>query len=332
MSTLGLDSGNEQDIFRQINTSYIATANGTGYSSGDVLSLVVVINILNNSIVSSIWLNSNTSLVLSSPPTGGTYTLLNFDVGSATSALQVTGNTTLDSIASFSNNTADETSNINAKLPVLGQALNAGSVPVVLPATQLTTLTPLTSVGRTWNLNGTTDAVTLATGTNTIGSVRLTDGTNISSVFNLTNSKPLAIALVDGVGNQVSSFGGGGTQYVDNQVLTSPTGTVSLGYDGNSTKAIAVNDQGELIVSDTLLNDTISLLSRVLTSLTPLTNTDVAQRQLVTIDAMTPGLALGSITSALPAGANTIGDVTVGGAGYELFMAQQRAAYNTCFI
>ncbi len=52
--------------------------------------------------------------------------------GAATSALQTTGNTSLASI--------------DSKTPALGQALAGSSVPVVLTAAQLTTLTPLTSV------------------------------------------------------------------------------------------------------------------------------------------------------------------------------------------
>lgn len=52
--------------------------------------------------------------------------------GAATSALQTTGNTSL--------------SNMDAKTPSLGQALSAASSPVVLPAAQITALTPLSSV------------------------------------------------------------------------------------------------------------------------------------------------------------------------------------------
>jgi hypothetical protein len=52
--------------------------------------------------------------------------------GLATSDKQDTGNTSLG--------------NINTKLPSLGQALAASSVPVVLPATQISTLTPPTAM------------------------------------------------------------------------------------------------------------------------------------------------------------------------------------------
>jgi hypothetical protein len=53
--------------------------------------------------------------------------------GAATSALQTTGNSSLSSM--------------DSKTPSLGQALAAASSPVVLPAAQITALTPLSSVG-----------------------------------------------------------------------------------------------------------------------------------------------------------------------------------------
>lgn len=59
--------------------------------------------------------------------------------GAATSALQTTGNSTLSTIAV-------EAVSIDSKTPVLGQALAAASVPVVLTAAQITTLTPPTSI------------------------------------------------------------------------------------------------------------------------------------------------------------------------------------------
>ena len=59
--------------------------------------------------------------------------------GAATSALQTTGNSSLSDIDA-------STSAINTKTPSLGQALAAASVPVVLTAAQISTLTPLSSV------------------------------------------------------------------------------------------------------------------------------------------------------------------------------------------
>ena len=68
----------------------------------------------------------------------------------STSALQTTGNTSL--------------SNIDTKTPALGQALAAASIPVVLPAVQVTALTPPTTVG-------VNSLPALSTGSNAIGSI-----------------------------------------------------------------------------------------------------------------------------------------------------------------
>lgn len=95
-----------------------------------------------------------------------------------------------------------------AKIPSQGQALAAASMPVVLPAAQITTLTPpaaitgfateTTLAGRLKpadTLAGVTTVTTVSTvtavtaitnalpaGTNTLGSVKLTDGTNVATV------------------------------------------------------------------------------------------------------------------------------------------------------
>lgn len=88
--------------------------------------------------------------------------------GAATSALQTTGNTSVGSI--------------DTKTPALGQALAAASVPVVLTAAQITTLTPPAAItgfateATLSTLNGkvtavNTGAVVLAAGTAFVGNV-----------------------------------------------------------------------------------------------------------------------------------------------------------------
>jgi hypothetical protein len=67
----------------------------------------------------------------------------------ATSTLQTTGNTSLGSI--------------DTKTPALGQALAAASTPVVLTAAQMTTLTPLSTVGVTGTFWQATQPVSMAT-------------------------------------------------------------------------------------------------------------------------------------------------------------------------
>jgi hypothetical protein len=61
---------------------------------------------------------------------------INLPTGAATSSNQTTANTSLGNIETYT-----------SRIPALGQALAAASVPVVLTAAQLSTLTPLSSVG-----------------------------------------------------------------------------------------------------------------------------------------------------------------------------------------
>lgn len=86
---------------------------------------------------------------------------------------------------------------------------------------------------------------TLSAGTNYIGKVRITDGTNDVSLLNLTNSKPVPTAIVDGSGNQITSFGGG-TQYATGTTQATPTGTLALGYDGTVLRALNTDTSGNL--------------------------------------------------------------------------------------
>ena len=85
--------------------------------------------------------------------------------GAATAARQDTGNASLSSI--------------DSKTPALGQALAAASVPVVLTAAQLSTLTPLGTVSV--NQNGTW-TVGLSAGSNAIGKLAANSGVTIGAV------------------------------------------------------------------------------------------------------------------------------------------------------
>lgn len=90
--------------------------------------------------------------------------------GAATAARQDTGNASLSSI--------------DAKTPALGQALAAASVPVVLTAAQLSTLTPLATVAATqsgtWNV-GTVTTVSTVTNLSQLGGVAVAMGTGTRS-------------------------------------------------------------------------------------------------------------------------------------------------------
>ena len=67
-------------------------------------------------------------------------------------------------------------------------------------------------------------------------SVRISDGTDTADVLDLTSSNPLAVAIVDGDGAQITSFGGG-VQYTEGATDASITGTAILWEDSSDTLA-----------------------------------------------------------------------------------------------
>ena len=89
--------------------------------------------------------------------------------------------------------------------------------------------------------------VTLASGSLTIGSVKITDGTDSATVRPLSGIGALDVSVVDGSGNQITSFGGG-TQYADGAARGTATGTIAMGDDGTNIQSIKVDTSGELQV------------------------------------------------------------------------------------
>lgn len=75
---------------------------------------------------------------------------------------------------------------------------------------------------------GDVDIASITAGDNVIGRVKLSDGTDVADILDLTNSNPLTVAIVDGDGSQITSFGGG-TQYTeDAAAAANPVGTVPI--------------------------------------------------------------------------------------------------------
>jgi hypothetical protein len=75
---------------------------------------------------------------------------------------------------------------------------------------------------------GDVDVASIAAGTNYIGKVRPTDGTTDAEIVPLAGYNAQAVAIVDGSGNQITSFGGG-TQYTEDAAAASdPVGTVPI--------------------------------------------------------------------------------------------------------
>lgn len=86
--------------------------------------------------------------------------------------------------------------------------------------------------------------------------LQLTDGTDFASILDLTNNDALAVAIVDGSGNQITSFGGG-TQYTEGDTDTTITGTAMMWEDTSDTlravsaaKPLPVGDAGSSLTVD----------------------------------------------------------------------------------
>lgn len=74
---------------------------------------------------------------------------------------------------------------------------------------------------------GANNDVSLNAGTNYVGKVRLTDGTTDGEVVPLAGYNAQAVAIVDGSGAQITSFGGG-VQYTEGDTDASITGTATM--------------------------------------------------------------------------------------------------------
>lgn len=61
----------------------------------------------------------------------------------------------------------------------------------------------------------------------------------------------VGVAIVDGSGNQITSFGGG-TQYANGAAQATPTGTVALGWDTANVRALSTDNTGKLNILGTV--------------------------------------------------------------------------------
>ena len=144
--------------------------------------------------------------------------------GAATSSLQSTTNTSLASI--------------DNKTPSLGQALAAASTPVVLPAAQITALTPLSTIAATqsgnWNIGSITTLPSLPTGANTIGAISNTAFSINGTLPAFTNTPTFNIGTAP------------------NLTITNTAFTVNAGTNLN-TSALALESGGNLAGINTKL-------------------------------------------------------------------------------
>lgn len=206
--------------------------------------------------------------------------------------LGATDNAVLDAIEADTTTIAGDTTSIDGKLPALGQALAAASVPVVLPAAQITTLTPPAAI---------TGFATSANQTTIIGHV---DG--IETVLGTIDADTGAIKtaveaiqaaqLPDGHNVTIDNPGdiGGGVQYTEGDTDATITGTAAM-VEG-AANALAVMTQP---LTDTQLRATAVPVSGTVTA--NLSATDNAVLDAIVVDTGEIQTAVESIDSGIAA-------------------------------
>lgn len=254
--------------------------------------------------------------------------------GSITASIDTTGLAT-DATDTNTAATASSVDSVDDKTPALGQALSAASTPVVLPATQITTLTPPAAI---------TGFATSAKQDTIIGHVDgiegLLGGTLAVSNAGLTelaaaiNSSKIDVNIVS------SDVATGGTSAADDADFTAGTtaGTPAMGVFDSTPDSVTDGDLGTIGINSTRAVRTVieagnanigdvdvassALPTGASTSAkqdTVIGHLDGVEGLLTTIDGDTGTLAgavSGSemqvdVVGALPAGTNNIGDVDV---------------------
>lgn len=150
--------------------------------------------------------------------------------GASTAANQATANSSLGTLAGAVAGTEMQVDIVTSALPS-GAATEAS---LALAVTALQIIDNIVS-----GSEAQVDIVAaLPAGDAAIGRVKLTNGTNVADVLDLTNSNPLTVAIVDGSGTQITSFGGG-TQYTEGDTDASITGTAVMWEDAANTLVAA---------------------------------------------------------------------------------------------
>lgn len=158
--------------------------------------------------------------------------------------------------------------------------------------------------------------VEIAAADNAIGRVKITDGTNVATVLDYTNSDPLAVRLTDTNGDYVAA--GGGTQYAEDTtaaaaeqitmagVVRKDTAATLVDADGDRTE-LQVDASGRLHCN---VGNTVAVSGTVTANLG--TIADVAtQTTLNSLNGKVTACDTGAVTisGALPAGSAKIGGV-----------------------
>lgn len=183
--------------------------------------------------------------------------------GAATSALQTTGNTSVASI--------------DTKTPVLGQALAAASVPVVLTAAQLTTLTPLSSVAVTNIGTFAVQATLTAETTKVIGTVNISASQTVGLVAGsavighvITDSGSttavtgnVASTIADGADVTLGSKADAKSTATDTTAITIMQVLKQISASVQAPPSQAVTNAGTFVTQSTLAAETTKVIGTV---------------------------------------------------------------------
>jgi hypothetical protein len=227
---------------------------------------------------------------------------------------------------------------------IVGQAGIAGGTGADGATVPRVTLATNVALPAGTNNIGDVDVASITAGDNTIGRVKITDGTDVVDVLNLTNSDPLAVAIVDSNGDQISSFGGG-TQYTEDAAApANPVGTAPVFVRADTPAAVSNTDGDwvaqratnygagyvQVVSSSGAFVDTFGggtqynqgsastdtdtgTAALVVRKDTPAAATGVADgdRTLLSVSSVGRLWASATVDAALPAGANIIGKVGI---------------------
>lgn len=232
--------------------------------------------------------------------------------GASTVAAQNTGNASLSSL--------------DNKTPVLGQALSSGSTPVVLPAAQISALTPLSTVtANLGTLNGAATSAKQDTGNSYLASIdtKLTAPISITGAISATNpsvgtngaaapSSSTEIGLINGSGNLVGVSSSNPLPITGSISASNPSvgltgssvpgsATMVAGSDGTNLKALKVSSAGILSVDNSSVTQPISASSLPLptgSSTSALQTTGNAS--LSSLDSKSPSLGQALAAASIP--------------------------------
>lgn len=126
--------------------------------------------------------------------------------------------------------------------------------------------------------------------------VQLGDGTDLATVRDVTGAKALDVSIVDGSGNQITTFGGG-TQYTEGDVDATITGTALMLEGAGNTLVAAPGTAADGLLVNLGSNNDVTVTGTVTANLAAGTN------NIGDVDVLS--------LPALPTGTNNIGDVDV---------------------